>query len=71
METITIPKRLIENDDLIIIPRKEYEYMKSQMIPTIYLKGKAAERLDKRVKSGLQEYKAGKTKKLRSLADLY
>lgn len=25
MTTITIPKKLIKNDDLIIIPRKEYE----------------------------------------------
>jgi len=25
MATITIPKNLIKNDDLIIIPRKEYE----------------------------------------------
>ena len=25
MATITIPKKLIKNDDLIIIPRKEYE----------------------------------------------
>lgn len=25
MNTITIPKKLIENDDLVIIPRMEYE----------------------------------------------
>lgn len=25
MNTITIPKNLIRNDDLVIIPRKEYE----------------------------------------------
>ena len=25
MATITIPKNLIKNDDLVIIPRKEYE----------------------------------------------
>jgi hypothetical protein len=25
MNTITIPKNLIKNDDLVIIPRKEYE----------------------------------------------
>ena len=25
MPTITIPKNLIKNDDLIIVPRKEYE----------------------------------------------
>jgi hypothetical protein len=66
MEAITIPKKLIKNDDLIIIPRKEYEYIKSQMIPTLYLKGKAAQRLDKRVSDGLREYKTGKTETLKS-----
>ncbi|MBU3926074.1 hypothetical protein KJ763_02815 [Patescibacteria group bacterium] len=25
MATITIPKNLIKNDDLVVIPRKEYE----------------------------------------------
>lgn len=25
MNTITIPKKLIKNDDLIVLPRKEYE----------------------------------------------
>lgn len=25
MNTITIPKKLIKNDDLVVIPRKEYE----------------------------------------------
>ena len=25
MNTITIPKNLIKNDDLVVIPRKEYE----------------------------------------------
>jgi hypothetical protein len=66
MEAITISKKLIKNDDLVIIPRKEYEYIKSQMIPSVYLKGKAAQCLDKRVKEGLQEYKAGKTETLKS-----
>lgn len=66
MEIITIPKKLIKNDDLIVIPRKEYEYMKSQMIPTVYLKGKAAQRLDERVREGMREYKAGKTETLKS-----
>ena len=37
MATITISKNLIKNDDLVIIPRKEYESMKAQMVPTFYL----------------------------------
>ena len=27
MATITIPKNLIKNDDLVILPRKEYEQL--------------------------------------------
>lgn len=64
MATITIPKNLIKNDDLIIIPRKEYENMKAQIIPTFYLKGKNAKNLDKRVGEGLREYHKGKTETL-------
>lgn len=70
MNTITIPKNLIKNDDLIIIPRKEYESMKACMPPTFYLKGKEAEKLDKLVKEGLKEYREGKCKTIKSLADL-
>ena len=70
MAIITIPKKLLHGDDLIVIPRKEYEEMKSRMIPVIYLKGKSAKRLDKRVMQGLKEYHAGRTKRIRSLADL-
>jgi len=66
MNTITIPKNLIKNDDLIILPRKEYELMKTQMIPTFYLKGKKAKLLDKRVNEALNEYRQGKTESLKS-----
>lgn len=70
MATITIPKNLTKNDDLVIIPRKEYEELKAQMFPTFYLKGKGAEKLDKLVKEGLKEYQEGKCKTIKSLADL-
>ena len=66
MNTITIPKKLIQNDDLVVIPRKEYERMKTQMIPTFYLKGRSAKNLDKRVGEGLREYNKGKTETLKS-----
>lgn len=29
MNTITIPKKLIKNDDLVVLPRKEYEKLLS------------------------------------------
>lgn len=69
MNTITIPKNLIKNDDLVIIPRKEYESMKAQAIPTFYLKGKEAEKLDKLVKDGLREYERGETISATSLKE--
>ena len=69
MATITIPKNLIKNDDLVIIPRKEYERMKAQMIPTFYLKGKEAEKLDKLVKDGLREHERGETISANSLKE--
>lgn len=28
MRTITIPKNLVEKDDLVVIPRKEYEILR-------------------------------------------
>lgn len=64
MNTITIPKNLIKNDDLVILPRKEYENMKARMTPIFYLKGKNAKNLDKRVSEGLREYRKGKTETL-------
>ena len=70
MATITISKSLIKNDDLVIIPRKEYESMKAQMVPTFYLKGKEADKLDKLIREGLKEYQDGKSKTIKSLADL-
>lgn len=70
METITIPKHIIKNDDLVLMPRREYEKMKAQMTPTVFLKGKAAKRLDRRVEQGLRDYREGKTRMICSLADL-
>ncbi|MDP3948983.1 MAG: hypothetical protein Q8Q17_03480 [bacterium] len=66
MSTITIPKNLIKNDDLIVLPRKEYEKMKAHMTPVFFLKGKGARRLDKRVNEALREYREGKTESLES-----
>lgn len=39
-------------------------------VPAYQLYGKAAERLDMEVREAMAEYKAGKTRKIRSLADL-
>ena len=64
MSTITILKNLIKNDDLIIIPRKEYENMKARMSPIFLLKGKRAKNLDKRVGEAIKEYNKGETETL-------
>ncbi len=70
MNVFTIPRRVAKNDDLIIIPRKEYEQMKSRMFPVVNLVGKAAVHLDRRVAKALQYYRQGKTKAIKSLTDL-
>lgn len=49
MATITIPQKLIKNDDLIIIPRKEYEGLlhKQRVIPIAKLTSFEKKALDK------------------------
>ena len=32
MSVITIPKRLASNDDLVVIPRKEYEFLRARAV---------------------------------------
>ena len=70
MNIITIPQKISKDGDLVIIPRKEYEYMKTRMFPVVYLNSKKAVRLDRRVDRALREYRQGKTKIIKSLADL-
>lgn len=64
MTTITIPKKITGKEELVVISRKELDRMKAQMMPTTFLKGKAADKLDKRVEQGLKEYHTGKTERL-------
>ncbi|MDP2768196.1 MAG: hypothetical protein Q8O41_12245 [Candidatus Methanoperedens sp.] len=54
MVTITIPQELIKNDDLIIIPRKEYEKLFR------VFKKKTYTQLDRDLDEAISEYKAGK-----------
>lgn len=70
MAIAILKKAQIKNDDLVIIPRKEYETLRENQIPVVFLKGKAARVLDRRVERSLREYRQGKTKVLRSLRDL-
>jgi len=69
--TITISKRAIrQRGGLVILPLREYQKLYERAVPTHYLKGKEAKELDKLVEEGLKEYRKGKCKKIKSLADL-
>ncbi len=71
MNTVTIQKGKINKEGgVVILSLKEYRKLSEQAVPTYYLKGRAAEKLDKLVENGLREYRAGKTRSIKSLADL-
>lgn len=66
---IKIPKKALDKG-VVILKLDEYKKLQKKAVPTYYLSGKKAKELDRLVEEGLKEYKEGKTKKLRSLADL-
>ena len=71
MSTITISKNDIKKrGPLVVLPIAEYDRLKAAAIPTYQLTGKAARDLDKLVEDGMREYRAGKTRKIKSLAEL-
>ena len=71
MASISVSKSKIERDGgVVILSVAEYRRLCERAVPEYYLTGKAAEEADRLVEEGLREYKEGKTKKLRSLADL-
>ena len=68
---ITVSRAQVrKKDGVVILPLKEYRRLLMSAVPTRYLKGRAARGLDKLVGEGLREHRAGKTRKIRSLADL-
>lgn len=72
MNEITISKARVAKDaGVVVLPVKVYERLvRAAGIPDVYLTGKAATDLDKLVEDGLREYREGKTRKIKSLADL-
>jgi hypothetical protein len=71
MNTIAISKNQIkEEGGVVVLSIKEYQKMQASMVPSYYLHGKEAGDLDNLVKNGLKSYKNGKTKIIKSLADL-
>lgn len=71
MNTVTISKNKIRKEGgVVVLSLEEYKKLSRQAVPTYYLKGKEAKDLDKLVERGLKDYRAGKTKTLKSLTDL-
>ena len=71
MTTINISKSKVKKEGgLVILSIKEYERLQASAVPNFYLRGREASNVDDLVKKGLKSYYAGKTKVLRSLADL-
>lgn len=70
-EVISISKaRVAKKRGVVVLDLEEYEKLRERAVPTYYLTGKAAEHVDKVVEEGLREYQAGKSKSIKSLADL-
>ena len=62
MATITLSKAKVQKQKgVVVLPLKEYQRLLAAAVPTYYLKGKAAVRLDKLVERSLREYREGKT----------
>ena len=71
MANVTINKTKIEKQKgVVILPIRDYLELLKDAAPTIQLSGAAARQLDRLVEEGLKEHKAGKTKTIKSLADL-
>jgi hypothetical protein len=71
MSTVIIKKsRIDKQKGVVILPVKEYKKLLARAVPTYYLTGREAEKLDRLVNDGFKEYKAGKTKVIKSLAEL-
>lgn len=71
MTTISIPdNKIFKQKGVVILPIKEYQKLCEMAVPTFYLKGKEAAKLDKTIEEGLREYQKGKSRTIKSLADL-
>ena len=62
MNTITIPKIKINKEGgVVILSLREYQKLCETAVPTYYLKGKEAEKLDRLAEEGMREYETGET----------
>lgn len=68
--TVTLPTSLLRQGGFVILGLDEYKTLQKKAVPTYYLAGGQAKRLDQLVAKGLQAVKLRTTKKIASLADL-
>ena len=69
--SINVSKKTVRKEGgVVILPLREYEELRERAVPTYYLEGKEAEELDKLVEEGLDDYKKGRCKTIKSLSDL-
>ena len=54
---------------LVVLSLKEYQKLQEQAIPTYYLTGKEALKLDKEVEQALKDHRDGKTTKANSIGE--
>ena len=71
-KNLTLPRQAIKEDGLVILPLKEYEKMRRKMAKLIEGEKALAEetRVLEIVAEGEREYRGGKLKSIRSLAEL-
>ena len=60
---ITIPKKITHGEELVVISRKEYEDLKKHLVEMQDVLAK--------IRRGEEELRAGKTRIVKSLAELY
>ena len=70
MEITTSRAAVEKQGGVVVLPVKEYKRLLAASVPEYFLTGRAATRLDKLVAEGLRAHREGKTRRLRSLADL-
>jgi len=71
MDSITISKeKILRQKGVVVLSLKEYQTLCEKAMPVYCLSGKEAEEVDKLAESGLKEYRAGKCRTIKSLADL-
>lgn len=66
----TFKKTGLKKGGVVILSLSEYEELLGRIVPNYYLGPKEEKRLDKLQKQALKEYKEGKCKTIKSLADL-